>query len=64
MINPERFSCAFYGAKDKVLEILKICLQLISKRENLDQFLENLFEGMNSSDNECQFGLLGRTSCC
>ena len=51
--------CAFYGAKDKVLDILKICLQLISKRENLDQFLENLFEGMNSSDKECTFGLQG-----
>ena len=42
MINPARFGCAIYGAKDKDLEILK-----------------NLFKGMNSSDEECKFGLQG-----
>ena len=35
----------------------------IARRENLEKILENLFSGMNSSDEECKFGLQGRTWC-
>ena len=32
----------------------------IAMRQNLEQILENLFKGMNSSDEECKFGLQGQ----
>ena len=51
------------GIKRTFLNMLKVDFNEVARKENLEQFLENLFSGMNSSDEECKFGLQWRTSC-
>ena len=44
-----------------MLTIIDPTLKEGARREDLEQLLENLFQGMNSSNEECRFGLQGAT---